>query len=503
MNINLDFEPRKIYRNLSYEALREHEIKNHEGEVTTLGAYTVDTGKFTGRSPKDKFFTPTDDLWVGPVNQEVSLSTWDTLKQRALTHYEGKDIYISDCYAGAVNNDNRLQVRVISEIAWQSHFCKNMFIRPDETELEDFSPEFTIINACKISADDYKELGLNSPVFVIFNLEEKMAIIGGTWYGGEMKKGIFSVMHYLLPQKGVLSMHCSANMDSEGHTALFFGLSGTGKTTLSTDPKRQLIGDDEHGWDDEGVFNFEGGCYAKTISLNPEYEPDIYAAIRPNALLENVVLNDDKSIDFNDSSKTKNTRVSYPIEHIDNRVRPISRGNHPEVVIYLCCDAFGVMPPVSRLNREQAMEYFIAGYTAKVAGTELGINEPKPDFSPCFGGPFLTLHPRRYADLLGKKLDQHDSRVYLVNTGWVGGPYGIGKRISLPLTRKIIDAILDGSIENNDYFTDKSFDLEIPNAIEGVPNEIIHPELAWDNVQHYREEAAKLAELFKENHDKY
>ena len=502
---HLGFTPSQIHRNLSYEELYQHETRANEGFETNSGAYSVDTGRFTGRSPKDKFFVKNgaEELWWGPVNREVPISTWNTLKKRVAEYMDDKELYVTDCFCGAVANENRLNVRIVSEIAWQSHFCKNMFLRPEEQELQNFAEDFTIINACKIEAHDWRELGLNSPVFVIFNLEEKTAIIGGTWYGGEMKKGIFSVMNYYLPLKGVLAMHCSANIGLDGHSALFFGLSGTGKTTLSADPHRRLIGDDEHGWDDEGIFNFEGGCYAKTIKLSETTEPDIYHAIKRDALLENVVIRDDGSVDYDDDSKTKNTRVSYPIHHIDNIVLPVSAGPHPDVVIFLTCDAFGVLPPVSKLTNEQAMDYFISGYTAKVAGTELGVKEPIPDFSPCFGGPFLTLHPRRYAELLGAKLEKHGSRVYMINTGWCRGPYGEGERISLPLTRLIIDEVMDGSIENNGYTTEPHFGLSVPQSMEGIPDDVLHPEKGWSDPEAYAKQAQKLVKMFEDNHEKY
>jgi len=503
---NLGITPSECYYNLSYDELYEHEVRNNEGVTTANGTYSVDTGQFTGRSPKDKYFVEEDsssaDLWWGPVNKKINADTFQKLKLKAQQHLDQQALYVTDAYCGASTN-SRLKVRVVAEFAWQAHFCKNMFIRPKTEELEGFAPDFTILNACKISNEEWQEDGLNSPVFVIFNMAEKIAIIGGTYYGGEMKKGVFSVMNYLLPLRGILAMHCSANKGKNGDTALFFGLSGTGKTTLSADPLRDLIGDDEHGWDDDGIFNFEGGCYAKTIKLNAETEPDIYRAIRRNALLENVVIDpQSKEIDYDDTSKTENTRVSYPIEHIDNIV-PGSAGDHPKAVIFLTCDAFGVLPPVSKLSREQAMYYFLSGYTAKVAGTERGVKEPTAAFSPCFGGPFLTLHPTKYAQLLGEKLEKHDVPVYLVNTGWSGGPYGIGERMNLPATRAIIHAILDGSIENSQYTANDIFNLLIPDSIAGVDTKVLNPQNAWSDKEAFRETSHKLAGMFVENYQQY
>ena len=503
---DLGITPSKVYYNLSYEDLFEHEVKNGEGTVSANGTFAVDTGKFTGRSPNDKFFvdepSSSDNIWWGPVNRKVSNETFQTLKKKALKELDGKKVYVTDAYCGA-SLKNRLKVRVLCEFAWQAHFCKNMFIRPEENELEGFDPDFTILNACKIVDEDWKEHGLNSEVFVIFNMAEKMAIIGGTYYGGEMKKGIFSVMNYNLPLKGLLSMHCSANMGQDGSTTLFFGLSGTGKTTLSSDIERELIGDDEHGWDEDGIFNFEGGCYAKTINLDAEKEPEIYDAIRRDALLENVVLDPEtKEIDFTDNSKTENTRVSYPIYHIDKIVKE-SKGPHPSAIIFLTCDAFGVLPPVSKLTRGQAMYYFLSGYTAKVAGTERGIKEPVATFSPCFGGPFLTLHPTVYANVLGKKLDKYGAPVYLVNTGWTSGPYGVGSRMDLPSTRTIIHAIQNGTIENSEFETIPLFNLEIPKSIAGVDPAILNPRNCWADKEAYDSSAKKLADMFIENYHQY
>ena len=503
---SLGISPSVVHYNLSYDELFKHEVENNEGVVTANGTYAVDTGKFTGRSPNDKFFvdepTSNENIWWGPVNRKVSNDTFQVLKEKALNELNGNPVYVTDAYCGA-SLKSRLKVRVLCEFAWQAHFCKNMFIRPEAEELPGFIPDFTILNACKITDDKWQEHGLNSEVFVIFNMAEKMAIIGGTYYGGEMKKGIFSVMNYILPLKGLLSMHCSANMGKDGDTTLFFGLSGTGKTTLSSDLERDLIGDDEHGWDEEGIFNFEGGCYAKTINLDAENEPEIYAAIKRDALLENVVIDPvTKEIDFTDSSKTENTRVSYPIYHIE-KIVPESKGNHPNAIIFLTCDAFGVLPPVSKLTRGQAMYYFLSGYTAKVAGTERGVKEPQATFSPCFGGPFLTLHPTVYASVLGKKLDKYGSKVYLVNTGWTGGPYGVGKRMNLPSTRNIIHAIQNGSIEKCEFEDLPIFNLSIPKSLDGVDNSLLNPIDSWSDKEAYNKAARKLASMFIHNFHQY
>lgn len=496
---------KRIYHNLSYDELFQHELKNKEGELTQNGTFAVDTGIFTGRSPKDKYFVKQDSskkyiAW-GKINQAISKELFDKLLQKARKQLSAKDIYIQDAYCGA-SLQSRKAVRFVTEIAWQAHFVKNMFIRPTEKELQNFKPDFLVYNACRCVNEAYKEEGLNSEVFVIFNIEENIAVIGGTWYGGEMKKGIFSMMNYWLPLENKLSMHCSANVGEKGDTALFFGLSGTGKTTLSTDPKRKLIGDDEHGWDDEGVFNFEGGCYAKTINLNPAHEPEIYAAIKRNALLENVVLREDKSVDYDSALKTENTRVSYPIEHIENHEASL-RATHPKNIIFLSADAFGILPPVSKLSKEQAMYYFLSGYTAKVAGTERGITEPQATFSACFGEPFMPLHPTIYARLLGEKIDKYSVNVYLVNTGWSGGSYGVGKRMSIKATRACINAILDGSIQNCEFENFDIFNLEIPKTLEGVESSLLNPVNTWDNKDAYSKTRAKLAGMFVENFKRY
>ena len=507
----------KIFHNLSYDELFAHETDAsldglERGVVTNTGAVTVDTGVFTGRSPRAKYFveedTSKDTLWWakpgrrGSDNKPISVETWEYLRELAIDQLNGKRLYVVDGFAGA-HADSRICVRVICEVAWQAHFCKNMFIRPTEEELADFEPDWTILNASKTSCADYDDHGMSGEEFVAFNIKERMTVIGGTWYGGEMKKGIFTMMNYYLPLKGIGAFHCSANAGKNGDTALFFGLSGTGKTTLSTDPNRALIGDDEHGWDDEGIFNFEGGCYAKTIDLSAEKEPEIYAAIRRDALLENVVVDSEGTIDFADVSKTQNTRVSYPIHHIDNIVTPISEGAHPKKIIFLTCDAFGVLPPVAKLTRQQAMYQYLCGYTAKVAGTEVGITEPKAAFSACFGAPFLPLHPTIYSDVLGKKMDEHNSSAYLVSTGWSGGGYGVGKRMPLKATRSIIDAILDGSLDDAEFETMPVFGLSIPKAVAGVDTAILNPRATWADSAEYDATAQRLARMFIEAFKSY
>ena len=499
-----------IHRNLSYEDLASHEKNNNEGnfvEAEYGNTFAVDTGKFTGRSPKDKWIVkqqPSEDnFWWGEVNQPMEPEVFDELYEKCVNHYNNLDeFYLFDGFCGA-NPKSQKKVRFLTELAWQQHFVRNMFIRPNADEVEAFSdPEYTIINACKVVDEDWQKHKLNSEVFVAFNTEKKVAIIGGTWYGGEMKKGIFSMMNYWLPLDGIMPMHCSANLGDDGSTALFFGLSGTGKTTLSADPKRKLIGDDEHGWDDDGIFNFEGGCYAKTINLTEETEPDIYRAIKRDAMLENVAIDDKNAPDYFDVSKTQNGRVSYPLFHIDNH-QPDSMGGHPDNVIFLTCDAFGVLPPVSRLSSGQAMYHFLSGYTAKVAGTERGVTEPEATFSACFGAAFLTLHPTKYADLLQQKLERHGSNAYLVNTGWTGGAYGTGERMSIKATRACIDAILDGSIANSNFVEDPVFGFEVPETLAGVPDKVLQPRQSWSDTTAYDEAAAKLATMFKDNYVKY
>lgn len=496
----------KVYYNLSYDELIDLELKNGEVKLASNGATVVDTGIFTGRSPKDKYFVNQDPsnkyiAW-GKINQKIEAELFDKLFEKAKKRLSNRDIFVTDVYCGA-SEDSQVSVRVVSELAWQSHFVKNMFIRPTTEQLKEFKPEFTIYNACKTLNEEWEEDNLNSDVFVVFNIEENIAIIGGTYYGGEMKKGVFSMMNYWLPLKDKLPMHCSANVGKDDDVALFFGLSGTGKTTLSTDAKRKLIGDDEHGWDDNGVFNFEGGCYAKVINLSQESEPDIYNAIKKNALLENVVI-DEKSleVDYRDKSKTENTRVSYPIEHIPNH-EPTLKAGHPKNIIFLTADAFGVLPPVSKLTKEQAMYYFLSGYTAKVAGTERGITEPQATFSACFGEAFLPLHPTVYAKLLGEKIDKYGVNVFLVNTGWSGGPYGIGERMSIKDTRACINAILDGSINKSQFERMEVFNLSIPKTLGDIDPKILNPINTWADKDSYRETLKKLGSMFVQNFNRY
>lgn len=503
----------EVVYNPSYELLFKEETKPElegyeRGTVTTLGAVAVDTGIFTGRSPKDKYIVrddvTRDTVWWAdqgkgkndnkPMTQEV----WSELKHLVTEQLSGKRLFIVDAFCGA-NADTRLKVRFITEVAWQAHFVKNMFIRPTDAELVGFEPDFIVMNGAKCTNPNWKEQGLNSENFVAFNLTERMQLIGGSWYGGEMKKGMFSMMNYLLPLKGIASMHCSANVGEKGDVAIFFGLSGTGKTTLSTDPKRKLIGDDEHGWDDDGVFNFEGGCYAKTIHLSKEAEPDIYGAIKRDALLENVTVLADGSVDFDDGSKTENTRVSYPIYHIENIVKPVSKAGHATKVIFLTADAFGVLPPVSRLTPEQTQYHFLSGFTAKLAGTERGVTEPTPTFSACFGAAFLSLHPTQYAEVLVKRMEAAGAKAYLVNTGW----NGTGKRISIKDTRAIIDAILSGDIEKADTIKLPIFDLEVPTALPGVDTNILDPRNTYADKSQWDEKAKDLADRFVKNFDKY
>ncbi len=496
---------KQVFRNLSYDELFAREVAGGEGRVTANGTFAVDTGIFTGRSPKDKYFVKADPsakfISWGKVNRAIDKATFERLLAKAKAQLSHKDIYVQDAFCGA-SASSRKAVRFVTEVAWQAHFVKNMFIRPSDAELADFAPDFVVYNACKCVDDEWEKDGLNSEVFVVFSVEDNVAVIGGTWYGGEMKKGIFSMMNYWLPLAGKLSMHCSANVGAAGDSALFFGLSGTGKTTLSTDAHRALIGDDEHGWDDEGIFNFEGGCYAKCINLKAENEPEIYGAIRRNALLENVVIRADGSVDYDDASKTENTRVSYPIEHIDNH-KPDLRAGHPQNIIFLSADAFGVLPPVSKLTKEQAAYYFLSGYTAKVAGTERGITEPVATFSACFGEPFMPLHPSVYARLLMEKIERHNVSVYLVNTGWSGGAYGVGKRMSIKATRTCINAILDGSIQACEFENFERFNLAIPKALAGVETRLLNPRETWADKAAFEAAREKLAAMFVENFKRY
>ena len=497
-----------IHYQLSYDALHDHACSatgDAMATPTSTGAVAVDTGRFTGRSAKDKYVvqdaTSNDTVWWdtdGSTNKPLSPSAWHHLKQLCTQQLSNTTLYVMDGFCGA-NPDTRMAVRLVTEVAWQAHFFKNMFIEPTPSEHAEFKPDFTILNACQATCDDFEAHGLRSDVFIAFNLTERMQLIGGTWYGGEMKKGMFSMMNYFLPLKGMGALHCSANQGHDGDVALFFGLSGTGKTTLSADPKRLLIGDDEHGWDADGIFNFEGGCYAKTIDLSEEKEPDIYRAIRRNALLENVVLRPDASVDYSDGSKTENTRVSYPIDHIDHIVRPVSKGGHAKHIIFLTCDATGVLPPVSRLTSDQAMYQYLSGYTAKVAGTELGVTEPTATFSACFGAPFLTVHPTQYAQILGQKMEEHGASAYLVNTGWTGGPYGVGQRMALPYTRAIIDAILEDSIAQAGWQPFDRFGFDVPRAVPGVPNDVLQPKQTWADPNAYDVAADSLARQFRDN----
>lgn len=503
----------EVVYNPSYELLFEEELNPtlegyEKGQLTELGAVNVMTGVFTGRSPKDKYIV-SDDItkdtiwWTSEKavndNKAISQNTWNALKENTVNQLSGKRLFVVDTFCGA-NENTRLKVRFIVEVAWQAHFVKNMFIRPTEEELINFGePDFVVINASKAGFKDFAAHGLNSEVYVAFNLTEKVQLIGGTWYGGEMKKGLFSMMNYYLPLQGIASMHCSANKGKNGDVAVFFGLSGTGKTTLSTDPKRELIGDDEHGWDNDGVFNFEGGCYAKTIDLSAANEPDIYEAIKRDALLENVTVDANGKIDFKDGSVTQNTRVSYPIYHIQNIVKPVSKAGHANKVIFLTADAFGVMPPVSKLSPEQTKYYFLSGFTAKLAGTERGVTKPEPTFSACFGKAFLSLHPTKYGQELVKKMEEHKAEAYMVNTGW----NGTGKRISIKDTRAIIDRILDGSIEDAPMQTLPIFNFQIPTALEGVDTGILDPRKTYEDDANWYEKANDLSALFIKNFAQY
>ncbi len=504
---------KEIVHNPSYEELFKEEtdpaLEGYEkGQVSELGAVNVMTGIYTGRSPKDKFIVVDDNSkdtvwWTSDEykndNHPATVEAWNAVKKIAVDELSGKKLYVVDAFCGA-NKDTRMAIRFIVEVAWQAHFVTNMFIKPTKEELENFEPDFVVYNASKAKVENYKELGLNSETAVMFNITSREQIIVNTWYGGEMKKGMFSMMNYYLPLKGIASMHCSANTDLNGkNTAIFFGLSGTGKTTLSTDPKRLLIGDDEHGWDDNGVFNFEGGCYAKVINLDKDSEPDIYNAIRRDALLENVTLDKDGKIDFADKSVTENTRVSYPIDHITNIVRPVSAAPDAKSVIFLSADAFGVLPPVSVLTPEQTQYYFLSGFTAKLAGTERGITEPTPTFSACFGQAFLELHPTKYAEELVKKMEKSGAKAYLVNTGW----NGTGKRISIKDTRGIIDAILSGAIDKAPTKKIPYFDFEVPTELPGVDPAILDPRDTYADAKAWNEKAVDLAGRFIKNFAKY
>ena len=506
-------ESSELFYNPDYDLLIAHETSPEltgaaRGVMTESGAVAVDTGIFTGRSPRDKYIVrdelTRDTVWWADSglgrndNKPLSSEIWADLKALVAGQLSGKKLYVVDAWCGA-SPATRLGVRFVTEVAWQAHFVKNMFIAPSAEELAEFTPDFVVLNGAGCTNDKWQEQGLNSENFVAFNLSEKIQLIGGTWYGGEMKKGLFSVMNYLLPQQGIASMHCSANRGEAGDVALFFGLSGTGKTTLSTDPLRQLIGDDEHGWDDDGVFNFEGGCYAKTINLDPQAEPEIYRAIRRNALLENVVVRADGRVDYADGRKTENTRVSYPLSHIENIVKPVSRASHPSKVIFLAADAFGVLPPVSRLTTEQMQYHFLSGFTSKLAGTERGITQPTPTFSACYGAAFLLLHPTQYASVLAAKMAEAGAEAWLVNTGWNGE----GKRLSLRDTRNIISAILNGTTGELREETVPVFGLAIPQSVPGVDSAQLDPRSGWPSADKWQEKAESLAQLFMDNFKQY
>lgn len=503
----------EIVYNPDYARLFEEETRadlddREKVVLTDSGAVNIDTGVFTGRSPKDKYFvydsTTANTLWWNDGgqnkndNKPITPGIWQHLKNLATEQLSGKRLFVIDAWCGATE-ESRLGVRFVTEVAWQAHFVKNMFIPISPAEEEIFTPDFLVINASKCTNPQWQEQGLNSENFVAFNMSEKIQLIGGTWYGGEMKKGLFSVMNYLLPQADIASMHCSANVGNQGDVALFFGLSGTGKTTLSTDPERRLIGDDEHGWDESSVFNFEGGCYAKTYNLSQQQEPEIFAAIRRNALLENVVVNRNGIPDYSDKSKTENTRVSYPLSHIDNIIGPPSRAGHASNIIFLTADAFGVLPPVSRLTEEQMQYHFLSGFTAKLAGTERGITHPQPTFSACFGAAFLTLHPTAYADILLKKVKQQKAKVWLVNTGWNGQ----NSRISLKCTRQIISAILSNELDKAEFTTLPIFNLQFPLQLDDVETDILDPRRSWSSEQAWHDKAVELGQLFKSNFTRF
>ncbi len=495
----------EVYWNLNPAELYEHAILRGEAILTADHALLVHTGKFTGRSPKDKFIIEQDSIrdeidW-GEVNQPASEEIFNNLFTKVQNYLRDKRLFVKDAFCGADEN-NRLNVRVVSEVAYHALFTHNMFIRPSEDELKAIEPDFTVLAAPFFEADP-KVDGTRSSTFILCNFEKKIIIIGGTLYSGEVKKGIFSVMNYLLPKKGVMAMHCSANHDRYGKSAVFFGLSGTGKTTLSADPDKTLIGDDEHGWSDEGIFNFEGGCYAKTINLSAKSEPMIYATTKmPGTILENVVLDDNREPDFDDVSLTQNTRCSYPIDFIPN-ASETGKGNHPENIIFLTCDAFGVLPPIARLTPEQAMYHFISGYTAKVAGTERGVTEPQATFSACFGSPFMPLHPTVYAELLAEKIKKHKVKVWMVNTGWTGGEFGVGERIKLRYTRQMLSQAIDGKLDKVEYVKDPIFGFQVPIQVSGVPSKLLIPRYTWDDAIDYDKKARKLAQMFVSNFDQF
>ena len=501
----MGIQPSAVHCNLSQSKWKEQELERNEGRLSDNGTIIVNTGIYTGRSPKDRFIVKNksnENLvdW-GEINQPLSEEAFDELEAAVKKEMNAKELFVFDGFAGA-DKRYQLPLRVVTLKSWQGHFSHNMFIRPNDKELKEFNPEFTILNAYSTEIKNWKKLGLNSPVFIVLNLEKKMAIIGGTEYGGEIKKSIFSALNFYLPLEGVMPMHCSANIGKDEDSALFFGLSGTGKTTLSTDPNRRLIGDDEHGWSDNGIFNFEGGCYAKTINLDPTKEPDIYNAIKPGALLENVITDENGVVDYNDSSITENTRVSYPLNYIEN-IEPTEQGGHPHNVIFLTCDAFGVLPPVSKLTPEMAMYHFLSGYTAKVAGTERGITEPVATFSTCFGAPFMPQYPTTYAKLLGKKIKKYNAQAWLVNTGWSGGAYGVGSRIDLPITRRMLTAILEGELDNVNFIPDSNFKILVPESVPEIDSNILNPRNTWDDKEAYDAKAKQLIKLFKNNFTQY
>jgi phosphoenolpyruvate carboxykinase (ATP) len=511
---HLNIKNANYIRNASVDILIDNAVKLNEGVIGHNGALMVDTGEFSGRIPKDKFIVEEDfssnNIWWGDINQPISEKNFNHLYNKVIETYNNldKDFYVFDGFAGD-DKKNSINVRMLTKKAWQSLFVNNIFIRPEQSDLENFTPDFTIINAFDVKEKDWKEFGLNSENFIVFNLKRKIAIIGGTEYAGEMKKGIFSIMHYYLPLKNVLSMHCSANVSKDlSESALFFGLSGTGKTTLSTNADRSLIGDDEHGWSDDGIFNFEGGCYAKAINLNKEKEPEIYNAIRHGSLLENVVYDlETEEVDFDDNSKSENSRICYPINFVENSLGSKglpSAGPHPNAVIFLTCDAYGIMPPVGKLDLNQAMYHFISGYTAKMAGTEIGVVDPVAAFSPCYGGPFLTLHPLVYAKLLKEKLEKHQADVFLVNTGWSGSSATLGsKRIDLKLTKHIISLILNKNLNFSHSVRDEFFNIEIPTNVDGIENQFLVPNQGWNNLEKYYETGNMLVDLFNKNFSKF
>ncbi len=501
----IELNAKRVHRNLSVDRLVQIALDRKEGKLASTGALSVKTGKYTGRSPKDKYIVNEPSVaehvdW-GSVNQPMPPEQFDRLYRKALAYMKDKELFVFDGFAGA-DDHNRLHIRVINEYAWHNLFARQLFVRPSEEELKTHRAEFTVIALPGLQADPSAD-GTRSETFICISFEKKVVLIGGTEYAGEMKKSIFSVLNYMLPFKGIMPMHCSANVGEEGDVALFFGLSGTGKTTLSADPNRRLIGDDEHGWSDDGVFNFEGGCYAKCVNLSEEKEPQIWGAIKHGTVLENVVLDPETGVaDYDDTSLTENTRAAYPIDMIPGAVIP-GKAGQPKVIIFLTADAFGVLPPIAKLTKEQAMYHFLSGYTSKLAGTERGVTEPEATFSTCFGAPFLPLRPKVYAEMLGDKIDKHGVRVYLVNTGWSGGPYGVGKRMNLAYTRRMVTAAVDGTIEQASFTADPVFGLLCPDFIEGVPSEVLQPRNTWSDKAAYDAAAKDLSERFVQNYKKF